>query len=597
VFGFNAVTSAATADVLNYNVAKTVVANATNVHVGAMVGTYDVSNGVATLAAGAPTVTQELADLTILVEQSAAKIAEVQIGNTTYVFASDSTNNTADGTSIIALEGVAGVTGFGYTAANDTVVVSDVTFKNAGHGGSATAVNSYTDAGFSLDGFTAAGAASAAAATGVTTYNGLAESAILDIANAGANAFIGAIDVNQALPTGVTSGDSLTVNFTTNAAELNGGLSLAGDSSLYINAAVNATIDSITDSGTTNTLSTISITNGAGLVTIDKITDTALTTIDASNDNGAVTLGAAATPISEKSLTINGSLGGFTLHSSGLGDVVTVGSDAYSTGGFAGVANVGDNNAVTSSGVDNTIAIYGGDDNKIFASGSGDTVTVAGNALAGNGVIAGTAGNVHDGATMGTSLAAGDTVNIGIMSGSHELAANGVGVWVGSGSTVNITSASVATIYTDGDVTGALSSGAYTQTTINASGWAGVSLNMNQQSLGIAGSYAGGTIADSFVNVAGATSLANALDMAASQALVLNQQFAGAGHTAVVNGVLEENANTGLADYFQYNGNTYVVESVNSGVTNAAHAALGTHDVVVELVGFHEAVGNLVFTV
>jgi hypothetical protein len=53
--------------------------------------------------------------------------------------------------------------------------------------------------------------------------------------------------------------------------------------------------------------------------------------------------------------------------------------------------------------------------------------------------------------------------------------------------------------------------------------------------------------------------------------------------------VLELNAKTGLADWFQYGGNTYIVEAVNTGPTSAAHAALGVHDEVIKLTGLVDA--------
>jgi hypothetical protein len=79
--------------------------------------------------------------------------------------------------------------------------------------------------------------------------------------------------------------------------------------------------------------------------------------------------------------------------------------------------------------------------------------------------------------------------------------------------------------------------------------------------------------------------LANALDIAANQAEVLDQQFGGGTHTTVSGGVLQLDHNTALADWFQFQGNTYVVEAQNTTASNAAHAALGTEDVVIKLTG------------
>jgi hypothetical protein len=88
------------------------------------------------------------------------------------------------------------------------------------------------------------------------------------------------------------------------------------------------------------------------------------------------------------------------------------------------------------------------------------------------------------------------------------------------------------------------------------------------------------------VNVSGAASLAAALNLAASQAAMEDQQFATGTNTTVLNqNVLQLNAHTGLVDWLQFGGNTFVVEAVNSTATTATHAALGANDIVVELTG------------
>ena len=44
-------------------------------------------------------------------------------------------------------------------------------------------------------------------------------------------------------------------------------------------------------------------------------------------------------------------------------------------------------------------------------------------------------------------------------------------------------------------------------------------------------------------------------------------------------------ANTGVIDWFQYAGNSYVIEAINSAVTAQSHAALATTDEVIKIVG------------
>jgi len=79
--------------------------------------------------------------------------------------------------------------------------------------------------------------------------------------------------------------------------------------------------------------------------------------------------------------------------------------------------------------------------------------------------------------------------------------------------------------------------------------------------------------------------------MAASQAVILATQTNN-GHAGVANGSPLELAHTGLVDWFQYNGNTYIVEDINNAnaaggtlVNAATHSTLQSTDAVVELVG------------
>jgi hypothetical protein len=106
---------------------------------------------------------------------------------------------------------------------------------------------------------------------------------------------------------------------------------------------------------------------------------------------------------------------------------------------------------------------------------------------------------------------------------------------------------------------------------------------------GSAAAGAAGSAAFGQVNEAAATSLANALDIAAGAAVQIDALGA-ATHSSVANGVVNLGvtpgfAKVGLLDWFQFGGNTYIVESINSGAAPAPHSALGTGDVVVELTG------------
>jgi len=167
------------------------------------------------------------------------------------------------------------------------------------------------------------------------------------------------------------------------------------------------------------------------------------------------------------------------------------------------------------------------------------------------------------------------------------------------------TTASSATVTVTNDLTGVTSSGVVAGSatahgtgleTINGASSIGgngsltIAFNNTNASLALhPEAWAGGSISGALVNVSSASSLANALDIAAAQSVIYDAQH-GAGNTTVVSGTAELNGNTGLLDWFQYGGNTYVVEAINNTSTQGAngaatHTALGTHDAVVELTG------------
>jgi len=97
--------------------------------------------------------------------------------------------------------------------------------------------------------------------------------------------------------------------------------------------------------------------------------------------------------------------------------------------------------------------------------------------------------------------------------------------------------------------------------------------NVNALGVALTESVAGaGTVAGAQVNVALAATLAGALDLAAT---FVAPQGAGTGIAA----------STGKIDWFQFGGNTWVVEAINGGAAAADHHALGAGDAVVELLG------------
>ncbi|WP_018420475.1 DUF4214 domain-containing protein [Paraburkholderia tuberum] len=625
VNGFQVTTSAKTSDKLTFGTVATPVAKTALANVAAPVAvstvtnaqssaysidstgalftalanlTYTASNGVITFSA---TGGHQLSDFTSAQLVSAAEIilngtggnlvAAFSTGGNTYVVTDDGAQTLAttggNGTtipgtathqnldSITDLVGVTGVTGFGGTAAAGTVVATDVTNVAGFKSVSGTTALVYDETGFShvglgLGAVESAGVAQAVGSTS-TTLNNLAASALIDVASGLTG---GNLTVTQL---GTAGSDSLTLNFQDagGVASTFGTVTLNGDNALTINAAGNETITSLVDSG--NTLATINVTGG-GNVVIHGVTDTALTLVDASGgvagNSGTLTLG-DTTALSQAGLTIKGALGGDTIFASGAGDVITIGDATHTaSGSFTIAANgLADTITVTNGASTNTTLIA--------AAASGDTISVD----AGSNTL----GGVLSGGFISGSLGSGDTINLGNTTGADTL-------WVGGSSTVNLGTTATpfggtANVVVTGDLTGGTSA-AYAQTVINGAAAPGFGhLNIAFGNLTAAGGaltegFAGGgtTSTASQVNVASATTLAQALDLAVSQASVMNAQNGGSA-TTVANGVLQQKAGTGLIDYFHFAGNTYVVEVNNASSAAAAHTALGAGDVVVQLTG------------
>jgi hypothetical protein len=563
--------------------------------------TYTATNGVITFSA---TGGHQLSDFTsaqlvsaaeIIVNLSgASQVAAFSTGGNTYVVTDDALQtlaaNGGNGTTLLGtanhtnldtitdLVGVTGVTGFGSTAAVGTVVAADVTNVIATSATTGTlAAQVYNEAGFSHASLGVVGLGQLAGTTS-TVLNNLAASSVIDLTgNIGAS--LGNLTVTQQ---GAAGSDSLTLNFTTNASTL-GTVTLTGDNALTIAAGNTAVITSLVDTG--NTLATITVT-GSNSLNLNGVTDTALTKFDASADTSSLNLGTATTALSQAGLTIKGALGGDIIFASGAGDVITIGDATHpiTTGNIAITANgLADTITVTNDAAAGT--------NTFAAAASGDTISVD----LGNNTIGGVINGL--GAASG-SLGSGDTINLATTAGTDN-------VWLGGNSTVNLGTAATpfagtANLTVTGDLTGAGTSGTYAQTLINgaaAPGFGHLTIafnNVNAAGGALNEVFAGGSATASQVNVASATTLAQALNLAASQASVMNAQGANAAipltgaavGTAVLNGVLQEKASTGLIDYFHFAGNTYVVEVNNASTSvNAAHPALGAGDVVVELTG------------
>jgi hypothetical protein len=611
ITGFQITANASTSDELTFGEQKTVLANvAAATHVSSLgdfnaavavldpTGTlktvlanldYTVSNGVITFSGTGGhllsdfTVTQLISAAEIIVNSGESQVATFSAGGNTYVVTDDAGATLATGgggnlDSITELIGVTGVQGFGSTAAANTIVATDVTnqIANSSDSGTVSGAAVYDETGFSHAALVSD--AGQTAGTTSTAFNNLAASAQLDISATG--------DLGQVTTTqlGASGSNSLTLSFMGNE----GGttldtLTVTGDNALVIHANAVGEGQSFGSLGqfqqiigtlvdATNTVTNITV-DGTTNIAIGGISDTALTTFDASSLTGGLYLSA-----NQNGLTIKGALGGDIISANGTGDTITVGDATHSISSDVYVSATGNGDTITlthewSSGTSG-----------VLATGNGNVISVD----AGTNYIGGSA--VDE--TLASSLGNGDTINLA--SGGNDT------LWVGSNSTVNIGSATTglygsANVIVTGDVTGTGSSGQYALTVINlnganlpdSNGTLDITFNNVSATTGhtlLNETFAGGWAAGSQVNVASATSLANALDIAATQAAVLDSQH-GAANTSVVNGVLVQNAGTGLVDYFQYGGNTYVVEAINSSNAAAAHTGLGAGDVVVELTG------------
>jgi hypothetical protein len=315
-----------------------------------------------------------------------------------------------------------------------------------------------------------------------------------------------------------------------------------------------AVINSLADAN--NTLNTITVKGGAAL-DIQAISDTGLHTIDATGAGATFTLG-NVTAIANDGLTINLAAGfNSVVTASGLGDTI---SQKAGAGVVNLVANgTGDHISLLSSDV----KVGPGTNNSITALGANDVITV------GTGDF--TVKATGSGVTITTDVNAGDSV-----------------FTVGSNATVNFTKVNGNgthddTVVVANDFTGATSGGAYALTTLKGAATGDM---ISFAGDGIADNLLGGSTATSQVNVAAATTLAQALDIAANFTALTQQPGTAA---SVGNGQIA--GNTGVIDWFQFDGNTYIVEANNTSNVAATHTALGAHDIVIEIVGLVNLAG------
>ena len=526
--------------------------------------TYTISNGVITFSATGGHSLSEfstgelISAAQILVSSSTTggkdKVAAFSSNGRSYVVSSDSSGvstlaaGTDNKSTVVELKDVASVKGFGSTFGDGTIVSSTVTnLTNATIDLAALAANSTLDyTGFAMATLNVAG--TAAANTNVTKFANLAASAEL-VVNATGNVHLGLLETTQV---GASGKNSLTVNAT--AASTLNRLTVNGDALVqFKNGNVALTVTELVDA--TNTVNTISVGAGTGTTTIGKITGTALTNINTVAATGTVALGnSAADAIAQNNLKFDLAVGqAATIFTSGTGDTFVQGS---ATNVGTGAVNL------TATGANNTITLSDGA-NTITANGAGDSISV--------------------GIGSNTITATGADVTFKVASG-----AGSTSITVGTNATVNLGTANVAnagaeTIIVDRATTGGTTDN-FAKTTISfATGVAatGTVINFDATVNTAVFTLLGASMANSQVNVASATSLTEALNMAANYTLLTQVQG-----TAVTTANLV--ANTGEITWFQYGGDTYVVAMVNDTAAAVQQTKLDANDIVVKLVGLHD---------
>lgn len=526
--------------------------------------TFTVSNGVITFGATGGnslsqfTVNQLINAAQILVSSSttggANKVAAFSHNGRSYVVSSDNGNtlnsNVDTKTTIVELKDVASVKGFGSTFGDATIVSSTVTnLTNAAIDLAALATSSNLDyTGFAKATLSVTG--TNGANTNTTKFANLAASAEL-VVNAVTNVNLGLLETTQV---GASGKNSLTVTQSTNASTIDR-LTVNGDALVqFKNGGQAFIVTELVDA--TNTMNTVTVGAGVGATTIGKITGTALTNINTTAATGTVNLGSGGDAIAQNSLKFDLAVGqAANIFTSGTGDTFTQGS-AINVG--TGVVTL------TASGANNTITLSNGN-NVITANGAGAKITV------------GTGTNTI------TATGADDVITIAAN-------ANITTVTVGTNAAVTVGTNDVV------KVNGAVSGGtadSYAKTTVSfATGTVATGNVIDfDDAGGVAYGLLGASVAASQVNVASATSLAQALNMAANHTLLTQDQ--GIAATATVGaggGALA--ANTAAITWFQYGGDTYVVAAVNNTAVAVQQTALDANDIVVKLTGMVDLTGS-----
>jgi hypothetical protein len=547
--------------------AKVVVAKTSATTANSGLESYTVANGIITFTpvglGSAASLSTQLADARYLVARANSGIDSVAAfvyGNDTYVISSGhiAATSVAEAVNVTKLSNVK-LKNIGNAAA-DSSLVANVTISATGTSTSAVATvsadgvttNTYTQTGYSGATHTTTGSADAVTTT-VTKDVGLSSYAEVTIGNStsGTDYHSGSFEFAQNGAAGsnylkVVAGkssydatqiiDKITVNENW-AVEFNTA-GLASGATLTVTNLVDAT----------NTLSTVYLTGGEAAY-LDQITSTSLKTIDASTASGAVNVGRAVGtvngPITNNGITLKASTAATTAYLSGASDVVTLNSTT--TAGVGGGSFYLSGASVTvSAAAAGTLQ----DNLTIYASGTDANIDLSKTTTDSSKVV-----TIY-GATSSAGVGTNAVVKLGT-----GIASNVQTVFAGANTTVSLAN------YNTVDVTKATAAygTAGNMTTIqhgtNTSGttltaWSNDKIAFNSVA----------TIAN--VNVSAATSLASALSTADAVA-------EGSGSSATQHALV----------WFQYGGDTYIVQSENTGDQTSG---VDTTDIVVKVVGIND---------
>jgi S-layer protein len=593
-----------------------VIANASSVTGTVNGGLYNISNGVISVATGSPSLSgaEQLADALAILDNAkttgtlALLTAPVVGGNGMATFLIEEGKGGGKADTVVELNGVTGITGFGAvspaggqlpalnlvnTGAGSSVTIDDltnnfgalfanVTTTDAAHE-SGVKSGTFADTGFTLtQDFTSA--------VGLTnTFTGLGNFGIVETDNgtAGGNITVTQVGSNPLLTLTSQGGagtDHVGVLTYGAAGQNTYLLLLAGNDNLSVGAAVDSVATSTGVELASNGV--FNVTVGNFLLDTGGLVDSALKVVNATGVGGEVILVANTAGVN---ITGTSSAFGNEIAASGAGDTISIGS-------AAAPASTTPENVINASGAGDHINMFGGDGNLIGAGGANDVITIA--AANGFNVIDGNGVGFNDvGPPVAAQLGAGDVLTIGLKGETVTAQA-----WLGANNSVTIGTGSTAHLHLLGDTAGA---GLTNMTVIG-----GLNLttslhfldtlpgNVANPTIGTgqelwaagSGNTSATVVADSQVNVASATTLAGALNLAAAEALFINQHFDGGADTTILNqntpaAALTLDGHTAILDWFQFQGNTYIVEDVNGTANPALHGSLQAGDYVVEIKG------------